>query len=397
MKPIINFGIRPTYQPWEIFFVRKMNVIALLGGFNVLLSLFVLPLIGIYNFSTEMLIMVMITPLVFLTNRYLGYLAAAYVFFVPGAVLMFFLTVKMGIDSYVVVFFFPLILAIVQLMGRREVMRHMMILLSVYMLSIVAISIAFHVEFLKPAFSDESFKTMRVLILLLSMITSIGFFAIVISESVRQENLIKKMLHEKEVLLAEVYHRVKNNMSIVTSLLNLKKNNSDSDEVKEALEACRSRVYSMSLVHEKFFAQNNPTGIDFTRYARDLIAAVTDSFGGADSVEVQMEADELFLDVTQAIPCGLILNELLTNSFKHAGPQTQRLLIRIVLMKEGDEALIQYGDNGPGFEPSKITSQGAMGLELIHSLCDQLDATCDYERKRKHQFSFRFRPKNYAE
>ncbi|MBI3135359.1 MAG: sensor histidine kinase [Bacteroidetes bacterium] len=393
MKSFINFGIRPEYEPWEVFLVRKINVISLIGGFNVGLSALLLPLLGIHQFQAEMLTMVCITPLVFLLNRYAGYTAAAYAVYVPGAILMYFLTVKMGIESYIVVFFFPLVLSIVQLLGRAEMLKHMMILLGIYLACILAISITFQNGYFGATYPAEAFKNLRVYIIVLSMTTSIGFFAIVTYESIRQENRIKRMLNEKEVLLAEVYHRVKNNMSIVTSLLNLKKNMSDSEDVKEALEACRSRVYSMSLVHEKFFAQNSPTGIDFTQYAKDLIVAVTDSFGGTDVVEVQIAADELFLDVTQAIPCGLILNELLTNSFKHAGPHTNRLIIKIQLSGKEGYAEIEYGDNGPGFDPKQEARQGSMGLELIHSLCDQLDASCDYEQHREYQFRFRFKPK----
>jgi two-component sensor histidine kinase len=393
VKSIINFGIKPEYKPWEIFFVRKTNLLALIGGFNVTLTYFLLPLMGIENLQAEMIFMMPVVPLVFLLNRYAGYIAAAYAVYVPGAILMFFLTVKTGIDSYVVVFFFPQVLSIVQLTGRRETWKHSLILLLTYMLSIVAISLAFYYDFMTVTYPPDTFKVLRIFMIVLSMATSIAFFVIVTYESIRQESRIQKMLHEKEVLLAEVFHRVKNNMSIVTSLLNLKKNTSESEDVREALEACRSRVYSMSLVHEKFFSQNSPTGIDFTQYAKDLIIAVTDSFGGSEVVEVQITADELFLNVAQAIPCGLILNELLTNSFKHAGPHTSRLVIKIQLVSKPDLVAIHYSDNGPGFDPDKVVKQDSMGLELIHSLCDQLDVTLEYKNENGSNFFFEFKPK----
>ncbi|MBK9192011.1 MAG: sensor histidine kinase [Crocinitomicaceae bacterium] len=226
--------------------------------------------------------------------------------------------------------------------------------------------------------------------MVLAMTTSIGFFGIVTHESINQEELIRRMLKEKEVLLAEVYHRVKNNMSIVTSLLNLKKNTADSPEVKEALESCRSRVYSMSLVHEKFFSQNSLTGIDFTHYAKDLIEAVTNSFGGNRDVEVQIEADDIYLDISQAIPCGLILNETLTNSFKHAVPLNGKLILKIILINHGDAAEIIISDNGQGFDPQKISDKGSMGIELTHSLCEQLDAICRYKNENGSTISIKF-------
>lgn len=239
-------------------------------------------------------------------------------------------------------------------------------------------------------FDAETFKVLRIFVLVLCMTTSFAFFGIITYETIKQEELIKKMLREKEILLAEVYHRVKNNMSIVTSLLNLKKNNSDSDEVKDALEACRSRVYSMSLVHEKFFSQKSLTGIDFTQYVKDLILAVTNSFGGNNEIEAEIEADDLFLDVTQAIPCGLILNELLTNSFKHANPQTRRLKIKLELKNVDEHAVIKISDNGTGFDPEKSARQGSMGMELIQSLCEQLDAKCRYKNDAGSHFTIMF-------
>lgn len=365
----------------------------MIGGFNVIFSLLLFPLIGIDDLQLIFAMMAGVTPFVFLANYFLNYIAAAYFFYVPGSILMYFLTTKMGIDSYVILFYFPLVISIVHLMGRKETFKHMIILLLTYLICIIAVAYNFATDTSSSPYSADSFKTMRIVVMVLGMVTSFAFFAVITYESVRQEKLIKNMLREKEVLLAEVYHRVKNNMSIVTSLLNLKKNNSDSQEAKEALEACRSRVYSMSLVHEKFFSQNNLTGIDFTQYAKELIEAVTHSFGGSQEILVEIKADELFLNVTQAIPCGLILNELLTNSFKHAHPENPPLKIRITLRNQNNLAEIKISDNGIGFDPVQKIKQGSMGLDLIHSLCDQLDAKCHYENNNGSHFSIRFVPK----
>lgn len=236
----------------------------------------------------------------------------------------------------------------------------------------------------------EVYQYLRIFNMILALTTSVGFFAIVTHEGINQEELIKRMLKEKEVLLAEVYHRVKNNMSIVTSLLNLKKNTADSPEVKDALESCRSRVYSMSLVHEKFFSQNSLTGIDFTHYAKDLIEAVTNSFGGNRDVEVHIEADDIYLDISQAIPCGLILNETLTNSFKHAIPVNGKLILKVTLINHGESAEIIISDNGQGFDPNKISDKGSMGIELMHSLCEQLDAVCQHTNENGSTISIKF-------
>ncbi|MBL7899632.1 MAG: sensor histidine kinase, partial [Crocinitomicaceae bacterium] len=390
MKKLINLGVKPTYHPWEIFFVRKLNLIVFIGTFNVFLSFCIFPFFNLPEFQYDFLAMILIAPFIYWANHIGNYILAMYIFYLSGAWLMFQLSVKMGIDSYIILFYFPLILSQIHLLGRRETFKHLFILLSIYVVSIICIGLAYLYRYNEIQFAPEVYERMRIFILVLSMTTSIGFFGIVTHESINQEELIKKMLKEKEVLLAEVYHRVKNNMSIVTSLLNLKKNTADSNEVKEALESCRSRVYSMSLVHEKFFSQNSLTGIDFTHYAKDLIEAVTNSFGGNRDVEVHIEADDIYLDVSQAIPCGLILNETLTNSFKHAIPTNGKLILKITLINHGEAAEIIISDNGQGFDPKKISDKGSMGIELMHSLCEQLDAICQYTSENGSTVSIKF-------
>lgn len=354
------------------------------------LSFCTFPFFNLPEFQYDFLVMILIAPFIYWANHRGNYILAMYIFYISGAWLMFQLSVKMGIDSYIVLFYFPLILSQIHLLGRRETFKHLFILLAVYILSVVCVGLAYFYRYNEIHFLPEVYDKLRIFIMVLSMATSIGFFGIVTHESINQEELIKRMLKEKEVLLAEVYHRVKNNMSIVTSLLNLKKNTADSLEVKEALESCRSRVYSMSLVHEKFFAQNSVTGIDFTHYAKDLIEAVTNSFGGNRDVAVEIEADEIYLDISQAIPCGLILNETLTNSFKHAEPLTGKLILKITLINHGEAAEIIISDNGQGFDAKQINESGSMGIDLIHSLCEQLDAKYQYKNENGSTISIRF-------
>jgi two-component sensor histidine kinase len=133
--------------------------------------------------------------------------------------------------------------------------------------------------------------------------------------------------------------------------------------------------------------------LTFTQYAKELIDAVTNSFGESNEIEVEIIAEELYLNITQAIPCGLILNELITNSFKHAQPTEPTLKLRIELLNQNNLAEIKISDNGIGFDPQQKIRQGSMGLDLIHSLCDQLDAKCSYENKNGSHFSIRFSPK----
>lgn len=361
LSSVINLGVKPSYQPWERFFTRKMNMIGLIGGINVISSFIIFPFLGIHDFQIEMLMMSIYTPFVLMANRYINYVAAAYFFYIGACAFMFALSVKMGADSYVIVFYFPLILSMVHLLGRKETFKHFLVISFFILVCVVAVSYCYYHQLFAISFKEETFKILRFFVILLSMTTSILLFTLITFENIKQEELIKKMLREKEILLAEVYHRVKNNMNIITSLLNLRKNLSESTEVKEALEACRNRVYSMSLVHEKFFRQENIEGINFAVYSKELASAIASSFGELPESTIDLECDDFSLDLAQAIPCGLILNELITNAFKHAKPKG-KLKITIQLKVVNDNVQLRVADNGEGFNPLENTENSSMGL-----------------------------------
>lgn len=182
------------------------------------------------------------------------------------------------------------------------------------------------------------------------------------------------MLNEKEILLAEVFHRVKNNMNIVTSLLNLKKHVSESQEVKDAIEECRERVYSMALVHQKIYNNKTIHSLDFKDYVNDLVQEAVNSIGGQDKVDVIFNTEPIDLPINYAIPCGLILNELITNSFKHAQIKNAKLKIEIGLANSNGLVTLSVKDNGPGFDFDNVRKQNSLGMDLIKSLSDQIDA-----------------------
>jgi two-component sensor histidine kinase len=198
-------------------------------------------------------------------------------------------------------------------------------------------------------------------------------------ESIAQDTLIKKMLHEKEILLAEVFHRVKNNMNIVTSLLNLKKITSESQETKDALEECRNRVFSMALVHQNIFNNDTLIGLNFKHYIINLVDEIANSFGSKDSYEIKYDLDEIQLDLSTSIPCGLIINELITNSFKYAQVPGKKLIISILLKKENGKIRLMVQDNGPGIAENFMTEKNTLGMELIDSLSDQINGNSQFK------------------
>jgi two-component sensor histidine kinase/ligand-binding sensor domain-containing protein len=187
---------------------------------------------------------------------------------------------------------------------------------------------------------------------------------------------IRSSLLEKEALLREVHHRVKNNLTIVTSLLSLQGASSTDGRVQEILRDAENRVRSMAAIHEILYQSNSLAAIDFRPYIEGLVSRLMDAFG-LSGVSCDVEVQNVFLEVGRAIPCALIVNELVTNSLKHAFPQGRRGKIFVSLEQTGgaDYRLV-VTDNGIGAvqvpTPEAATT---LGLSLIGILSSQLGGT----------------------
>lgn len=369
----IDMGSKPNARYWENVIVRKINMITLIGTFNVFISFILFPLIGIYDFQVALLTCIIAGPLVIFLNIKKGYLWGSYSFFLVGVYIMLFMSIKLGMESYFMLFYFPITLAVVQLLGRRETFKHLIIILSLFFVSIAFVSYAYTFNLYKIVLDVDDLSTLRIFNILLSAFTGMAFISQITIENIKQEEVIKSVLKEKELLLAEVFHRVKNNMNIVTSLLNLKKGVSVSKEAIDALEDCRNRVFSMALVHQKIFNRKDLSGINFKEYIKDLVDEIQNAFSLEHEVRVNIKANEIEIPLNKAIPMGLILNELITNSFKHAVEPGKLLIVDIVLEKSDNSISFIYQDNGPGITTNKPIKAESLGLELIHSLTDQLN------------------------
>ncbi len=295
----------------------------------------------------------------------------------------------MGIDSLVILFYFPILISLVQVFGRKETIKHLFIISALFLVSIVILTVGYQDHYLRIAFTENVLNKLKVFNIISSFFLAISLILILTTEHIRQEAIIKNILKEKETLLAEVFHRVKNNMNIINSLLNLKKHASQSEEVKLALEECRERVFSMALVHQKIYSNNNINSLNFKEYVHELVNESVNSIGGREKVDIEIKTGNIELSLDNAIPCGLILNELITNSFKHAQVPGQKLKIGIHLHDHNDQIVLQVKDNGPGFTFDKI-SKDSLGMELIQSLAGQLNGKWNISNNNGHVFELSF-------
>lgn len=196
------------------------------------------------------------------------------------------------------------------------------------------------------------------------------------------QDALQSSLAEKELLLKEIHHRVKNNMQVVSSLLSLQAESVEDEQVRSSLNQSQARVRAMALLHELLYKSNGLGEIDFAQYVAALWDYVLRTFGRAgERIEFQSEVSIAPLDIDRAVPCGLILTELLSNCVKYAFPDKPgSVAVHIHAMNEAG-VRVQVSDNGIGFteaDRTKARQRGSLGLELIDGLCDQLDGVYEW-------------------
>jgi PAS domain S-box-containing protein len=215
-----------------------------------------------------------------------------------------------------------------------------------------------------------------------------------ITEQRQAEEQIKSSLHEKEVLLREIHHRVKNNLQIISSLLSLQSQHVEDGKALEMFRESRLRVRSMAMVHEKLYRSKNLSRVDFKEYIRSLGYHLFQTYGVApDTVALNMEIEDVLLDINTAIPCGLLVSELISNALKHAFPQGRRGKITICMkaIEDGDIELT-VSDNGVGLEDElDLKSTNSFGLQLVDMLTEQLLGTISIDRNGGTTFAIRFK------
>jgi two-component sensor histidine kinase len=216
-----------------------------------------------------------------------------------------------------------------------------------------------------------------------------------IADRKRAEELAVTRLREKDLLLQEVNHRVKNNLQLVSSLLRLQLANVRNPEVMGLLTESQHRIQSMALVHEQLYKSKDFSHIDFGDYLRLLTSNLLSSFGtNPDKIQLKMELADVLLSLDVAIPCALIVNELVSNSLKYAFPEGRKGEIRIALSCDpGGKIVLAASDNGIGLPPSVNPRRTeTLGLQLVNTLTMQLRGTLDVRSETGVHYTITFPP-----
>jgi two-component sensor histidine kinase len=192
-----------------------------------------------------------------------------------------------------------------------------------------------------------------------------------------QNEALKKLLDEKEWLLKEIHHRVKNNLQIIISLLNTQSQYLSNKDALAAIRNSQQRMYAMSLIHQRLYQTDNLGKIDMQWYIPEMVGYMKDSFDANDRISFRLDCDAIALDAVQAVPVGLILNEAVSNALKYAFPGKQKGKIHVSLKNaDEDHCVLMITDNGIGMPEEKAALETAsLGMSLMQGLSQQLDGT----------------------
>ncbi len=340
---------------------------------------------------------------VFLLNRMHWHKYVASFHLIYCNIAIFYFDSYSGIPTGIYLYYFPLMLAIAFVFDYKE--KKLMLFHFFLPALFLMVNILTHHHLFKNEGLTDSDKAAIFLINLILSVSSVGFFMYLtfinnmeesavfeqrINERKAIETALKEALKVKNVLLAEVHHRVKNNLAIITGLFNLQMDAIENVEAKNFLIDSKNRVKSMALIHDSLYHSENLSEIDFTTYTKELIREIQHSFPLiSKKISVNTTLSDITLTVNSAIPCGLILNELLTNCFKHAFVGRERGNINVSFSKVKNMLKLIVRDDGVGLKDG-YENTDSLGMGVIHSLSDQLDGKCKFTRDNGTCFELEF-------
>ena len=399
---ILHSGINPQLDYYTKRRIRFVNLFALITAIGLLVGSSSLFFIGNdYPLLFEVFVLIL-SVLTIIFNQLKLHNLALYTFVFCINCAVFFISEYYDSSTGTYVFYFPLILCIALLHSPNE---KMIFTCSYFTILLIFICVSVFIDFpgLKNQnISAENNSVLFLYNLLFCVVVTIILIVFVIRIFDSQSNKliaaleaektikekIEASLKEKEIMLSEIHHRVKNNLSVVGSLLNLQIYNTNNEEAKQLLSDSRNRVLSMSLVHEKLYRKKDFSKIKFDKYIEELTNELLSSSSFKNKITLNKQLESCELPISIAIPLGLIINEIITNSIKHgfiANMVNPEITITLCCKKQQLELTIADNGKGFSFETSK-TNDSTLGLSLIKSLCEQIEAKFDFSGQNGTQY-----------
>ena len=406
-KYLSKIGIKPHYD--EVLQTR----VALTNQFT-FIATFIFLLSGINNYVLgdvysglliESLMLVCIATI--LLNKYGRHKLSTFVLFGIISLAAFYFCSYSGMNSGTFLYYFPLFLALAFIFDVKTEKTEIAVYFIINLFLII-LNLSTHYALFKSALINEEMQYQMFVFNLLFSILSVGFFiyltiqngvkerdvyALRILEREISEKTIRQTLSEKDILLAELHHRVKNNLAVIIGLFNLKIDSVSSNEAKDILNESKDILRSMALIHNKLYRSNSFSEIDFNEYILDLVREIRSSYPElSNHISIETDISQATLNINEAVPCGLILNEVILNCYKHAFKNKQDGKI-IITLKVSDRVALMVKDNGNGF-PENINEGESFGMTVIRALCEQLDSTFSFKNNNGAVFEMSFAIKN---
>lgn len=392
LQKIIDFGIDPETEFYQQREARVLNIISLLTFFGVLIGLTnLLFLKEGYPVFFQFFVLGYSSVILFF-NRMQQYNYSVWIFVTAMSFTLLYVGEYYDISTASYLFYFPVIFCIALLHNPNKSYYRTLAFFGIIILSFI-LSRFFEINIVeKGVFTEEQNKILfnyniftcilLTLILVYVMIRLINrqhdevldLFAKVKEDKI----VIENSLSEKEVLIAEIQHRVKNNMAVLIGLFNLQKHQAINEETREALTEAKNRVLSISMVHESLYRKKDLSKINLSNYLSSLCKEIIEVHPLRGKVKLEEDLDVIETDITKAVPVGLIVNECITNSMKHAFQKKEVApAIFISLKHQFGNVVLKIGDNGIGFD-EKTVKKDSLGLSLINSLSEQLDGSIHF-------------------
>ncbi len=391
VRRLINVGVKQD----DTVFDQRLKIAVNILVINAIISISIVSLLH-YIFEREMSNLgILISLPLFAVAGILnvrGYVMSAITYiFCTSNILITIFSIRLGEMSLTHVHFILLIIGIALLYQYRKSTFYFYFNLLFTIVCVVFVLLSFQFGWFSW-FLDRSLNPdlSRHLNYIMLVVVSLVFTFTVVYTYYQQQASILQSLQGQKILLAEVNHRVKNNMAIIIGLLNMKRNNSANSETQQDLDDVKARVMSMSLVHDRMYSDRNASAIDINGYVDDLVKEIAYSFNLVNQVKFEVAVEVLSIDVSNAIPLGLIINELITNSMKHAFQNTPEPMIFIQITRKDPDVLhVIIRDNGSGMDKTNSVSEG-MGMVIIEALTEQLGGTHVFSEENGVKFDLTF-------
>lgn len=396
LKKILNIGISDKLDMYQKKETRFLNLFSLIIFGSVVVCTLNLVFLGaIYPVAVEITLS-SIAIIVMYLNYKKYYEISLFIFVISSNLALLYVNLLYDKSAGNFLYYFPILFCTALLHNPKKPAVRTLILFFIVGTSILS-AYFFDYKLMTKANTDELQNHYLLLfnISLVSLLTVFVLWLIVkqlnhqhreFTSLVEQINVdritIKNTLEEKEILLAEVQHRVKNNLSVILGLFNLQLDQSENEAYRNLLNEAKNRVLSIAMVHQKIYNKSDLSKINLSDYLSDLVREIVNSHTLNESIEVKEDLSSYDASVTTAVPIGLIVNEVITNSLKHAfGNNKSTCEVNISLALLFGKLMLKITDNGIGF-PANYDNQGkSLGLTLINSLSEQLDAEINFRNE----------------